>query len=60
MVTPTESQPVSVLSLLDQTMEHSWVPLGMKATLNQDGTVSIMDLNKSQVQCKIISVIYNC
>ncbi|KAK4294090.1 hypothetical protein Pmani_033259 [Petrolisthes manimaculis] len=45
-----ESQPVHVLNLLDQTMEHSWVPLGMKATLNQDGTVSIVDLTKTQLE----------
>lgn len=38
-----------VLSLLDQTMEYSWVPLGMRAKLNEDGTVSLADIPKTEV-----------
>ncbi|XP_071541540.1 PAN2-PAN3 deadenylation complex catalytic subunit PAN2 isoform X1 [Panulirus ornatus] len=45
-----DQQPVHVLSLLDQTMEYSWVPLGMKAKLNEDGTVSLSDISKLELE----------
>lgn len=45
--------PIPALSLLDQTMEYSWVPLGMKAKLNDDGTVSFKDLTKAEVHLTI-------
>lgn len=43
-------QPVHVLSLLDQTMEYSWVPLGMRAKLNENGTVSLSDISKAELE----------
>ncbi|XP_042210473.1 PAN2-PAN3 deadenylation complex catalytic subunit PAN2-like isoform X4 [Homarus americanus] len=43
-------QPMHVLSLLDQTMEYSWVPLGMRAKLNDDGTVSLSDISKTELE----------
>ena len=42
--------PLPALSLMDQTMEFSWVPLGMKAKLKEDGTVSLIELTKIQVK----------
>lgn len=49
--------PIPALSLLDQTMEYSWVPLGMKAKLNGDGTVSFKDLTKAEVHLTNLSCI---
>lgn len=51
-----EMGPVPALSLLDQTMEYSWVPLGMKAKLNENGTVSFKDLSKAEVQLTVLFV----
>lgn len=43
-------QPAHILSLLDQTMEHSWVPFGMRAKLNENGTVTLKDIPKAQLE----------
>lgn len=46
-----DGQPLGhILNLLDQTMEHSWVPFGMKAKLNENGTVSLTDIAKAQLE----------
>lgn len=47
-----EMGPLPALSLLDQTMEYSWVPLGMKAKINEDGTVSFSELTKTEVKLR--------
>lgn len=48
-----EMGPLPALSLLDQTMEYSWVPLGMKAKLNEDGTVSFSELTKTELETAV-------
>ncbi|KAB7498513.1 PAB-dependent poly(A)-specific ribonuclease subunit PAN2 [Armadillidium nasatum] len=38
-----------ILSLLDQTMEYSWIPLGLRAKLNDDGFVVMSNINKDEI-----------
>ncbi|MCL4118861.1 UNVERIFIED_CONTAM: hypothetical protein GTU68_058872, partial [Idotea baltica] len=38
-----------ILSLLDQTMEYSWIPLGLKAKLNEDGSVIMSNISKEEI-----------
>ena len=40
----------NLLSMLDQSMEFAWVPLGMRAKLNEDGSVSMSDIPRDQLE----------
>lgn len=52
-----EASDNQLLSILEQTMEYSWIPLGFRARLNEDQSVIISNIKKDEVmllRCKYL------